>query len=78
MGALFSVIWPLITVAADAVKPVVPKSERECIAGGGNWTTLGLPYPGKQKICDVKQRMQASRAPHLGSVKVYALHRTLH
>jgi hypothetical protein len=41
---------PVATVA----KPSIPQSEAECGARGGNWTTLGLPYPGKPKVCDLK------------------------
>jgi hypothetical protein len=35
-------------------KPSIPVTESECNAQGGNWTTLGLSYPGKPKICDLK------------------------
>jgi hypothetical protein len=41
---------PVATVA----KPSIPQTETACSARGGNWTTLGLPYPGKPKICDLK------------------------
>ena len=39
---------------APVAKPSIPRTEAECGARGGNWTTLGLPYPGKPKICDLK------------------------
>ena|SRR6218665_1890633 len=42
------------TPSVKVVKPVVPTTEPECIGRGGNWTTLGLPAPGKPKICDIK------------------------
>jgi hypothetical protein len=35
-------------------KPSIPVTESDCNARGGNWTMLGLPYPGKPKICDLK------------------------
>jgi hypothetical protein len=39
---------------AAVAKPTIPQTETECSAQGGNWTTLGLPYPSKPKICDLK------------------------
>jgi hypothetical protein len=39
---------------AAVAKPSIPQTEAECSARGGNWTTLGLPYPGKPKVCDLK------------------------
>ena len=39
-----------------AEKPVNPKTDAECAAAGGNWTTLGLPYPNKPKVCDLKAK----------------------
>jgi len=41
-----------ISMAKD--KPTIPTSESECVAKGGAWTTLGLPYPDKPKVCDLK------------------------
>jgi hypothetical protein len=38
----------------EVKKPVMPKTEAECLAAGGDWTTLGLPYPNKPKVCDLK------------------------
>jgi hypothetical protein len=38
---------------AEVRKPVVPKSEAECLRAGGSWTVLGLPYPDKPKMCDL-------------------------
>ena len=35
-------------------KPGIPKSEAECLAAGGHWTTLGVPIPNKPKVCDLK------------------------
>lgn len=35
-------------------KPTIPVSEAACVARGGQWTTLGLPYPGKPRVCDLK------------------------
>jgi hypothetical protein len=35
-------------------KPSIPVTESDCKTRGGNWTTLGLSYPGKPKICDLK------------------------
>jgi len=40
----------VVTVA----KPSIPQTKAECDARGGNWTTLGLPYPDKPKMCDLK------------------------
>jgi hypothetical protein len=42
-------------------KPVVPTTEAECLASGGDWTTLGIPYAGKPAICDLKTK-DAGRA----------------
>jgi len=42
------------TAPVAATKPVIPKSEAECVAHGGSWTTLGLPMPDKPKVCDLK------------------------
>ncbi len=39
---------------ATVAKPSIPQTEAACGARGGNWTTLGLPYPGKPKVCDLK------------------------
>jgi hypothetical protein len=39
---------------ATVAKPSIPQTETECRARGGNWTTLGLSYPGQLKICDLK------------------------
>ncbi|NKF24114.1 hypothetical protein G7Y82_17515 [Solimonas sp. C16B3] len=39
---------------ATVEKPSIPQSEAECDARGGNWTTLGIAYPGKPKVCDLK------------------------
>ena len=50
--ALFGCSHPTAPVAVT--KPVIPKTEAECIARGGSWTTLGLPMPDKPKICDLK------------------------
>lgn len=51
-------IAPLFSACAwqgsAATKPAIPQTEAECGALGGNWTTLGLPYPGKPKTCDLK------------------------
>jgi hypothetical protein len=41
-------------LAANVAKPSIPQTEAECGARGGNWTVLGLSYPGKPKICDLK------------------------
>ena len=41
-------------LVATVTKPSIPQTEAECGARGGNWTTLGLPYPGKAKTCDLK------------------------
>ena len=41
-------------LAATVEKPAVPQTAAECAARGGNWTTLGVPYPGKPKVCDLK------------------------
>lgn len=35
-------------------KPLIPNSQKACEAKGGAWTTLGLPYPNKPKVCDLK------------------------
>ena len=42
--------------SAKVVKPAVPATEPECVGRGGSWTTLGLPAPGKPKICDLKTK----------------------
>ena len=39
---------------ATAAKLSVPQTEAGCAARGGNWRTLGLAYPGKPKVCDLK------------------------
>ena len=61
LRVLVSIFVPLVVsacagprLAATVTKPVVPQSAAECAARGGNWTTLGLPYPGKPKVCDLK------------------------
>lgn len=41
-------------LAATVAKAAVPQTAAECGARGGNWTTLGLSYPGKPKVCDLK------------------------
>jgi hypothetical protein len=41
-------------LAAAVAKPAVPQTAAECAARGGNWTTLGIPCPGKPKVCDLK------------------------
>jgi hypothetical protein len=41
-------------LAATVPKPAIPQTATECGARGGNWTTLGIPYPGKPKVCDLK------------------------
>ncbi|WP_139351319.1 hypothetical protein [Rhodanobacter sp. B05] len=41
-------------LVATVAKPSIPQTEAECGARGGNWTALGLPYPGKPKTCDLK------------------------
>ena len=41
-------------LAATVPKPAVPQTAAECGARGGNWTTLGISYPGKPKVCDLK------------------------
>lgn len=41
-------------LVATVAKPSIPQTEVECAARGGNWAVLGLPYPGKPKICDLK------------------------
>jgi hypothetical protein len=41
-------------LAATVAKPAVPQTAAECVARGGHWTTLGVPYPGKPKVCDLK------------------------
>jgi len=43
------------TIADVAVeKPVVPRTESECLIRDGNWTQLGPSFPDKPKICDLK------------------------
>jgi hypothetical protein len=61
LRALASIIVPLVVsacadprLAATVSKPTIPQTAAECTARGGNWTTLGLPYPGKPKVCDLK------------------------
>ncbi|BAL27004.1 hypothetical protein AZKH_p0121 (plasmid) [Azoarcus sp. KH32C] len=54
LGAAFALAF--IAVPCLAEKPSVPNTEEDCAAIGGNWTTLGLPYPGKPKVCDVKAK----------------------
>jgi hypothetical protein len=39
---------------AQVQTPSIPVTESECNAQGGNWTTLGLSYPDKPRICDLK------------------------
>jgi len=41
-------------LAVAVTKPAIPQTAVECAVRGGNWTTLGLPYPGKPKVCDLK------------------------
>jgi hypothetical protein len=50
--ALLGCSQPAAPIAVT--KPVIPKTEAECIARGGSWTTLGLPMPDKPKTCDLK------------------------
>jgi hypothetical protein len=61
LRVLVSIIVPLVVsacagprLAATVAKPAIPQTAAECSARGGNWTTLGLPYPGKPKVCDLK------------------------
>ena len=61
LRVLVSIIVPLIVsacagprLAATVAKPSIPQTAAECTARGGAWTTLGLPYPGKPKVCDLK------------------------
>jgi hypothetical protein len=41
-------------LSATLAKPAIPQTAVECAARGGDWTTLGVPYPGKPKVCDLK------------------------
>jgi len=34
----------------------VPTNEADCKSAGGDWTSLGISYPGKPKLCDLKAR----------------------
>ena len=61
LRVLVSIIVPLVVsacagprLAATVAKPAIPQTAAECGARGGNWTTLGLSYPGKPKVCDPK------------------------
>jgi len=45
-------LCPSVSIAKD--KPTIPTTESECVAKGGAWTILGLPYPDKPKVCDLK------------------------
>ena len=40
----------------EVAKPQVPTNEADCLQRGGAWTTLGLPMPGKAKVCDLKTK----------------------
>ena len=61
LGALVLIVIPILVSAcadqklvATVAKPAVPQTAAECGAQGGNWTTLGLSYPAKPKVCDLK------------------------
>ncbi|MDE2157230.1 MAG: hypothetical protein KGJ32_15300 [Xanthomonadaceae bacterium] len=61
LRVLVLIIVPLVIsacadprVAATVAKPAIPQTAAECAARGGNWTALGLPFPGKPKVCDLK------------------------
>ena len=61
LRVLVLLIVPLVISAcaaprlvAPVAKPAVPQTAVECAARGGDWTTLGVPYPGKPKVCDLK------------------------
>ncbi len=45
-------VWPAPALASGKVK--VPTTELECKARGGDWIVLGLSYPNKPKVCDLK------------------------
>ena len=34
----------------------IPATEVSCKEAGGDWISLGIPYPGKPKSCDLKAR----------------------
>ena len=58
---LVSIIVPIVVsacagprLAATVAKPAIPQTAAECTVRGGNWTTLGLPYAGEPKVCDLK------------------------
>lgn len=61
LRVLVLIIAPLIIgacaasrLAGTVTKPTIPQTAAECAARGGNWTTLGLTYPGKPRVCDLK------------------------
>ena len=61
LRVLVSIIVPLVVSAcagtrsaATVAKPAIPQTAAECAARGGSWTTLGLPYPGKPRVCDLQ------------------------
>jgi hypothetical protein len=54
LNSLFFVVACSSIPETKVAKPAVPKTEAECVALGGGWTTLGLPYPNKPKVCDLK------------------------
>ena len=61
LRVLVLIITPLLVsacagprLAITVSKPATPQTAAECSAHGGNWTTLGLSYPGKPKVRDLK------------------------
>lgn len=48
------ILLALAIISPHAISAEIPKTEGACIAAGGNWTILGLPYPDKTKVCDMK------------------------
>ncbi|HUX89805.1 MAG TPA: hypothetical protein VMV48_03850 [Gallionellaceae bacterium] len=54
MNFALTAVMLLVSSQNLIAKPQIPQSESECVASGGSWTELGLSYPGKPKVCDVK------------------------
>ena len=54
MKNVLFLILALIANQSVAIEPSIPNSEAECVEAGGNWVALGLPSPGKSKVCDLK------------------------
>jgi len=57
---LASLLSSCTTINPKALR-TVPTNEADCKRAGGDWTSLGISYPGKPKSCDLKARDAGSQ-----------------